>query len=328
MKTIKGTWFEFRHHNKPEGKYWNPICRRFTDEQWRAKVREMYHMGMEYVVLMCSSLVYENEAEAYFETDIFPFPEDMVCKDPIGVLLDECDKCDMKVFVSCGFYGVWTHTYENMTSPEVTARAFKAMDELWAQYGSHKSFYGWYFPDETCIKGHFLEEFITYVNAYSAHAHKIAPHTKTLIAPYGTNILVADEEYVEQLKQLDVDIIAYQDEIGVRKSTPDQTGAYYKALRAAHDAAGRSALWADMEVFEFEADVYRSALIPASMERVEKQLEAISPYVDVVLCYQYLGMFNEPSTIAYCGHPDSVRYFEEYQKFRKKHEIVEKTLKN
>ena len=241
MKTIKGTWFEFRHHNKPEGKYWNPICRRFTDEQWRAKVREMYHMGMEYVVLMCSSLVYENEAEAYFETDIFPFPEDMVCKDPIGVLLDECDKCDMKVFVSCGFYGVWTHTYENMTSPEVTARAFKAMDELWAQYGSHKSFYGWYFPDETCIKGHFLEEFITYVNAYSAHAHKIAPHTKTLIAPYGTNILVADEEYVEQLKQLDVDIIAYQDEIGVRKSTPDQTGAYYKALRAAHDAAGRSA---------------------------------------------------------------------------------------
>lgn len=83
-----------------------------------------------------------------------------------------------------------------------------------------------------------------------------------------------------------------------------------------------------MEVFDFEADVYRSALIPASMDRVEKQLEAISPYVDVVLCYQYLGMFNEPSTIAYCGHPDSVRYFEEYQKFRKKHEIVEKTLKN
>jgi hypothetical protein len=39
-------------------------------------------------------------------------------------------------------------------------------------------------------------------------------------------------------------------------------------------------------------------------------------------------MFNEPSTIAYCGHPDSVRYFEEYQKFRKKHEIVEKTLEN
>ena len=108
MKTIKGTWFEFRHHNTPEGKYWNSICRRFTDEQWRAKVREMRHIGMEYTVLMCSSLVYESGAEAYFKTDIYPFPEDMVCKDPIGVLLDECDKCDMKVFVSCGFYVVWT----------------------------------------------------------------------------------------------------------------------------------------------------------------------------------------------------------------------------
>ena len=135
MKTIKGTWFEFKHHNVAEGKYWNPVCRRFTDGQWRAKIREMHHIGMEYVVLMCSSLVYENEAEAYFKTDIYPFPEDMVCKDPIGVLLDECDKCDMKVFVSCGFYGVWSHTYENMTSSEVTARAFKAMDELWDSDG-------------------------------------------------------------------------------------------------------------------------------------------------------------------------------------------------
>jgi hypothetical protein len=186
------------------------------------------------------------------------------------------------------------------------------MDELCAQYGSHKSFYGWYFPDETCIKGHFLEEFITYVNAYSAHAHKIAPHTKTLIAPYGTNILVADEEYVEQLKQLDVDIIAYQDEIGVRKSTPDQTGAYYKALRAAHDAAGRSALWADMEVFEFEGDVYKSALYPAAMERIEKQITSISPYVDEILIYQYTGMFNKPGTTAYMGHPDSVKLYQDY----------------
>ena len=313
MKTIKGTWFEFKHHNSAEGKYWNPICRKFTDGQWRAKIGEMHRAGMEYIVLMCSSLVYENEAEAYFKTDIYPFPEDMVCKDPIGVLLDECDQRDMKVFISCGFYGVWTHTYENMTSPEVTARAFKAMDELWAQYGRHKSFYGWYFPDETCIKGHFLEEFIAYVNTYSAHAHIISPNAKTLIAPYGTNLLVADEQYVDQLKRMDVDIVAYQDEVGVRKSTPDKTGAYYKALRAAHDKAGRSALWADMEVFEFEGDVYKSALYPAAMERIERQITSISPYVDEILIYQYTGMFNKPGTTAFCGHPGSVQLYNDYK---------------
>ena len=110
---------------------------------------------------------------------------------------------------------------------------------------------------------------------------------------------------------MDVDIIAYQDEIGVRKSKPEDTAEYYKNLRKAHDAAGRAALWADMEAFEFEADVYRSAMIPATIERLERQIESIAPYVDEILIYQYQGMFNKPGTIAYCGHPDSVRFYNE-----------------
>ncbi|MBQ0091836.1 MAG: DUF4434 domain-containing protein [Clostridiales bacterium] len=310
QKPITGTWFEFWHHNIPEGKYWNPIVRGFSAEQWEAKVDEIASVGMKYIVLMDTGIQYPDHAEAYYPTDIYPFA-DMACKAPIEALLSAADRNGIKVFMSCGFYGLWTDTLGNMTSPEVTARAFKAMDELWALYGKHPSFYGWYFPDETCIAGHFLPAFIDYVNKYSAHAHEIAPNTKTLIAPYGTNILVADDEYVEQLKALDVDVIAYQDEIGVRKSKPEDTKAYYKALRAAHDKAGKAKLWADMEVFEFEGDVYRSALCPATMERVERQIESIAEYVDEILCYQYQGMFNKPGTIAFCGHPDSIRYYNE-----------------
>ncbi|MBP5230326.1 MAG: DUF4434 domain-containing protein [Clostridia bacterium] len=310
QKPITGTWFEFWHHHLPEGKYWNPICRRFSAEQWEAKVDEIASVGMKYIVLMDTAIGYDAYFESYFDTDIFPFAE-MACKDPIGALLNAADRNGIKVFMSCGFYGIWTHTLENMTSPVVTERAFRAMKQLFERYGHHPSFYGWYYPDETCIDGHFLPEFIDYVNRYSAYAHEIAPGTKTLIAPYGTNILKADDDYVEQLKKLDVDIIAYQDEIGVRKSKPEDTEAYYKALRAAHDKAGHAALWADMEAFEFEVDVYQSALIPATIERLERQIASIAPYVDEILIYQYQGMFNKPGTIAYCGHPDSIRYYEE-----------------
>lgn len=318
QKPIVGTWFEFWHHNIAEGKYWNPVCRHFTAEQWEAKVDEIASVGMKYIVLLATGIGYDDSFECYFHTDLAPFA-DMACKDPIGALLKAADRNGIKVFVSTGFYGNWTHTMENMTSLEVTARAFKAMEQLWAQYGSHESFYGWYYPDETCIDGHFHPAFLEYVNRYSAHARKIAPGTKTLIAPYGTNILKADAEYVEQLKNLDVDIVAYQDEIGVRKSKPEDTAAYYRALREAHDAAGRSALWADMEVFQFEDQVYRSALLPATMERVERQIESIAPYVDEILCYQYQGMFNKPGTIAYCGHPDSVRFYEELAEHNRKY---------
>ncbi len=319
FKKITGSWFEFTHHNIPEGKYLNPVCRHFSKEQWKAKIGEMAELGMKYLVLTCSSLVYEDKAESYFDTDIYPAPKDFACKDPMEAMFEAADSYGMKIFVAVGFYGVWTHTYENMKSPEVEKRAFKAMRQMYDKYGSHSSFYGWYYPDEVCIDGHFMEDFITYVNAYSAYSREIDPKLKTLIAPYGTCILTADDEYVEQLKRIDVDIIAYQDEVGVRKAVagPDDTGKFFKSLREAHDKAGRSALWADMELFEFEGDVYRSALIPASIERLEKQIEAIAPYVDEILTYEYIGIMNKPGTIAYAGHPDSVEYYRQYEKLLK-----------
>ncbi|MBQ0108777.1 MAG: DUF4434 domain-containing protein [Clostridiales bacterium] len=312
LKPIRGTWFEFSHHNRPEGKYWNPICAHFSEEQWETKVEEIASLGMKYIVLLCSALVYEEKAVAYFKTDIYPLA-DTPAKDPIGALLRAADRYGIKVFMSCGFYGLWNHTDENMTSPEVQARAFKAMEQLYAAYGHHESFYGWYLPDELGIYPYFTDPFIKYTNEYTAFGKSLDKNLKMLIAPYGTNHLIADDKYVAQLESLDCDIIAYQDEVGVRKSVPEETGAYYEALRKAHDKASRAALWADMEVFEFEGNVYKSALLPAEFSRIEKQIASISPYVDEILIYEYQGMFNKPGTTAFCGHPDSIKLYNDYK---------------
>lgn len=317
LKPIHGTWFEFHHHNIPEGKYWNPICRWFTDAQWEAKVDEIASLGMKYIVLMASSMVYENSRESYFKTDLYPFA-DMGAKDPIGAIMRAAERNGMKIFVSAGFYGVWTDTINNMTSPEVQKRAFQAMEELYAQYGQSKAFHGWYLPDETGIYPYYTEEFIKYVNEYAAFGKSIDPKHQILIAPYGTNSLKADDHFVGQLERMNCDVIAYQDEIGVRKAKPDQTAAFYESLRKAHDKAGRAALWADMEVFEFEGDVYRSALCPAAMERIDRQIRSISPYVDEILIYQYQGMFNQPGTTAFCGHPDSIQLYNDYKAWLEK----------
>lgn len=69
------------------------------------------------------------------------------------------------------------------------------------------------------------------------------PHFRTLIAPYGTNLLHVDDAYVRQLDALDVDIIAYQDEVGVRKSTPEQTGGYFAAHTTAPVAVRCGRTW-------------------------------------------------------------------------------------
>ena len=304
MTHIDGTWFEFYHHSQVEGTYWNPACRAFTEDQWREKLTEIRDLGMEYVVLMCTSLCYSDRGESYFPGGPFPFPEEMACKDPMGVLFRQCDALGLKLFVSCGFYGDWTRARDNMVSPQVRQRAYGAMEELYALYGGHSSFYGWYLPDEIGIDGHFPEFFLDYVNAYRAKIRTLTPHKPLLIAPYGVARITADEAYAGQLSRLDCDFIAYQDGVGIQNGGADKTGEYFRRLRRAHDLAGGPALWADVELFRFEGAPYRSPLLPASPDRVAEQLAAVGPYVDKILVYQYQGMVNRPGSSAYCGHPE------------------------
>ena len=55
--------------------------------------------------------------------------------------------------------------------------------------------------------------------------------------------------------------------------------------------------------------------IEVELEEDAAQLEAVSPYVEEVLGYQYPGLMNRPGTIAYCGHPDSVAFYTAYRAF-------------
>ena len=309
-RKIDGTFFEFRHHNTPEGKYWNPALEKFEGADWRQKVREISELGMEYIVVMATAL-YDK---CYFKSSVFPFA-DTLCPDPIEEILDEADKCGVRVFLGNGFYGDWRKAGNNIKDKDVIDRSFRAMEELAILYGHHESFYGWYFPDETCIILKFSGDFVKYVNLCSAHCHSLTPDKKTLIAPYGTNLALANNRYVRCLSELDVDFIAYQDEVGVKKTKVDRTKRIFEKLRKAHDKAGRSQLWADIELFDFEGMVYKSALVPADFERIRKQIENVAPYADKILSYQYLGIMNPVDSPSFSGHPDSAKLYESYKKY-------------
>lgn len=300
MKPITGTFFEFDHHNRAEGKYYNDAMWSFTEEQWRAKVRETAEIGMDTLVLMASALYFET----YYKFDEFPYAKHLACENVLEVLLDEADKTGQKIFLSAGFYGDWVQPDVNTTDPTVINRSLKAMNVISEQFGHHKCIEGWYMPDEWEIDGHFDDRFIKYINTISAESRRLNPKNKTIIGPYGTRITKPDDLYVKQLESLDLDIIAYQDEVGVQKTLVEQEAAYYEALYKAHEKAGRAKIWADMEVFEFEGTVYQSALLPAPWERIKAQMEAISPFVEKIIIYAYQGMMTKPGGIARCGYPE------------------------
>lgn len=309
IKPIAGSWFEFQHHATVEGVDWNPALANFTGDQWQLKIKEIAEAGMEYLVLMASALYYRS----FYRSNIFPSWE-LACDDPMEAVLSAADKYGIKFFIGGGFYGQWDNS-NILSDPVAEKRRVQAIEEITGRYSHHKSFYGWYWPNEAFIDRYFSDEFIHYVNSCSRLARELNPRNQILIAPYGTRVAVPDDKYVRQIASLDVDIIAYQDEVGVRKSKVEETSAFYEGLRKAHDRAHRAAIWADVEIFEFEGDVYKTALLPASFERILRQLEAVSPWVEEILVYQYQGMMNKPGSPAFCGRPESTKLYSDYVKW-------------
>lgn len=307
-KPITGSWFEFQHHATVEGVDWNPALARFTAEQWGEKIKEIAEAGLKYLVLMSTAVYYRT----FFDSTIYPRWE-LTCPDPLEAVLAAADRYGVKFFIGSGFYGDWMSD-KTILDPVAGKQRLQAMHELVARYGHHKSFYGWYWPDEAFINPYYAPEFLPYVNAMSHEARQLKPKAPIMIAPYGTRAAKDDDEYVRQLDAMDVDIVAYQDEVGVRKSKETETAAFFERLRKAHDRSQKSKLWADVELFEFEGATYKSALMPASFERVQKQLEAVSPYVDEILVYQYLGLMNKPGSKAFAGSPASTRLYTDYQR--------------
>ena len=307
IQPITGSWFEFQHHIMVEGADWNPACACFTAAQWQAKVKEIADAGLDTLVLIATAIYHR----AFFDTSIYDKLR-MGCDDPLEAVLSAADRCKVKFFIGAGFYGLLDDN-KTISDPAAQKRRLQSLGELAARYGHHLSFHGWYWPDEARIDPYYRPENIAYVNELSKEARRLTPHAPIMIAPYGTRLVKPDDAYVKQLDEMDVDIVAYQDEVGVRKSTPAETPAFYEGLRKAHDRSQKARLWADVEIFDFEGAVYSTALVPAPIDRIVRQLQAVSPWVDKILVYQYLGMMNQPGTMAFAGSPASTRLYTGYR---------------
>jgi hypothetical protein len=311
VKPIKGSWISIWWDDRRH-LYWNDACRQYTTEQWAQAVREMAEIGMEYLVLLAIA----KGGKAFYDTPLLPKLE-MACSNPIEALLAAADKCGMKFFLSSDWFGAWD--YQCLREPAHVRARFQMMGEIAQQYGHHRSFHGWYWPNEAALGPYFTDDFIAYANACSREAHRLMPKAKTLIAPYGTNRAVCDDRFVRQLQEMDVDIIAYQDEVGCLRMDAARSAVAFEKLRRAHDRVPQRALWADVETFAWEGSPNQqsSPLVPAPFARVKDQLAAVSPFVDTILIYQYQGILNKPGSRAFAGHPHSTRLYTDYARWRR-----------
>lgn len=173
-------------------------------------------------------------------------------------------------------------------------------------------------PVEAGISQYFNPGYLEYAHRAATICRTLTPGKPILIAPYGTKTIIPDSRYVDQLRILDVDIVAYQDGVGVEACTPEELGPIVQGLKRAHQEAGRSSIWVDLEIFAFEGEGERyRPLVPAPFERVKRQIENLSPHVERVICYQYWGLMNSPNATVRLGHPSSTRLYEDYREWRR-----------
>ena len=308
IKPISGSWFEFQHPGGKEGVYWDKDLRQFTAAQWREKIREISETGMEYLVMMNVAA----HGKAFFDTKLAPKFE-MGCEDPIETVLSAADEFGVKFFVSNDYWGPDLDAHRMMTDRELGKKRNQSMEEIYKKYGHHKSFYGWYFPNESWLDPYFCDFVIPYVNECAQVAKSLNANCVNIIAPYNIKKEKCDDYFVRQLEQLNVENVAYQDGVGVGATRLEDSARYYENLSKAHQKAGRSRIWADMELFYFEQTTHGS-LLPADFNnRIIHQMEAISPFVDKILVYQYLGIMNKPQSKAHAGlRGETVRLYNQY----------------
>ncbi|REE55453.1 uncharacterized protein DUF5109 [Paenibacillus taihuensis] len=301
---ISGTWFDFHHPNPYEGDHWNATTDQFQAGDWELKITEMVEAGMDTLILMSVAL----HGKTFYPSEVIKYRWNLVCPDPLEVVLRVADRLGVTVYLGLGFFQ--TPIMHGFASGgDSTRYRFDFATELSERYGHHPSFKGWYFPVEAAIEQYYPEPYLEYVNTLANHCRKKGPQ-QVLLAPFGTRTIKPDDHFVHQLRALDADYIAYQDEVGVNKTIVAELDEIYSGLREAHDRAGKP-LWADVEIFKFHGKV----LHPAPFERVKGQLEVASKYVDKILCYQYLGMLNKPDSAAHAGHPDSPKLYRDYMDF-------------
>lgn len=308
---VTGTFINLPYQDV-RNKYTNPPYIDNTDSHmWETKVAEMKKMGMEYLVFMSVA----NEKKAYYPSALMPwiYPEGR--KSPVDAIMDAAAEYGMKVFMSTG----WAEDQDdNLRDPRIKARQIEMMTELASLYGSHPAMYGWYLPVEDCFGPVLTDYAVEAVNALTARARELTPGKKIMISPYGIfNSDFDDPRYEQQIARLEVDIIAYQDEIGcVRERYPlTRLRENWKKLRAIHDKTGIE-MWANCESFAWEKGTNdrTSALVPAPFSRfLSQQIAATAGGAERIISFIFCGLFDDPQSPYQLGQPYwSAKAYEEY----------------
>jgi hypothetical protein len=313
---IDGAWAGFYHWSEQEGRPWNAEIGKMTDAQWGDLIRAMHEIRMDVIVIQ---EVFRNQAyrgrhamdregyagKAFYPSRLYPGRMPIAAHDPVEAVFSQADRLGMTVFAGLGHYAFFDFSRGSLEWHKRLA------DELWAMYGHHPSFYGWYVSAE--IAGNLggtpetQREVVEFFRDLRPCLRRLAPDKPVMLATNSHCVPAAVEVYPKLLEQLDI-LCPFGFH---RPPAGDIRGEEAAALlQRLCDQAGTH-LWMDLEVFLFGA---RGELVPRPIDGLISDLRRF-PTFEKVLCYQFPGLMNAPWASIVPGGADTVRLYNDYRKF-------------
>lgn len=315
-RTIDGSWVDIYHHDEKEGKPFNRDLAAMTDENWRELVRGMHDIGMNAII---NTMLFQNfthygrhsmktdgyPGKAYYPSRLFDARMPIAANDPLETILCEADKYGMHVFPGIGVYAFFDFT------PGSLAWHKQVADEVFARYGHHPSFYGWYVSEE--IPGDLggnpqrWKNIVDFFGEFTAHCRKLAPDKPVMLASNPYALPKAVETYRKLLRHVDI-LCPFGFHRMPKGDIPGDEAA--RLLQSLCDEAGCH-LWLDLETFVFGED---GGLYPRPIEAILSDLHGL-PGFEKIFCYQYPGTMNAPSAARKPGGPTTVKLYQDYKRY-------------
>lgn len=324
LGTIDGAYAGIAHWSEIEGRLWNSDIRKLTAEDWKDVVKAMHHIGMDIIVIQelfrsehhagrDSLTLATYDGKAYYPSKLYPGRQDVACEDAIEAIMEEADKLGMYVLPGIGLYSWFDYSEESLQWHKDVTR------EVFDRYGHHDSFYGFYVSEESngaldnwrsdpAERKFFQDQIVDFFREYKAFCRALAPAKPVMMSPNCYGVGDCREPYMKLLENLDI-LCSF---CFARMPENDLTGKECAdLLQSWCDEAG-SHLWFDLEAFLFNPD---QSLYAKPFEQIKEELLMFDNF-EKIICYQYPGVFNNPSFHPQVGEDRTLELYNKYMGYR------------
>lgn len=218
------------------------------------------------------------------------------------LLLAYADREGLQVFLGLAMDDGWWNQSTDSRYLNRTADALGGVaEEVWRRYGAHRSFAGWYIPQEPW-DGEYSDGQTTLLRRFfrqvSDRCKQLSGGKPVAFSPFfsGRSTPAGLELFYRKLLEgSGLDILMLQDGVGARgwdAEVAERVTPYFRAVSRACLQTG-VAFWSDLESFRL-AGSDPARFVPADIGRLCQQLTAEAPWVQRIVTFDFFHYLSPP----------------------------------